>query len=401
VPNELLIVAVVSPDREVQDGVAAAISGHADVEKVWSLSAYPDSEQLSQIGKATGGCVVFLDFADPVRARAIAAEIDSQYPAAATIAVHGAKRPQELLELMHLGVRAMVGVPLVASEVVQAFGRVRRKLRVLGGGSDAGSIFAFLPAKPGSGATTVAAHVAAASARLSNERTLLVDFDFRLGMTSFLFKLHGSHSVLDAISASARMEKDLWDQMVCQREMLDILGSAPNEFGGMDPERGAGALLQSAQKFYRNLFVDLPGDMREYEIETLQQAKECLLVTTSDIGTLHMAKRKSEILRRLGLHTKVSVLVNRAQGRGMIPIKDIETILQLPVRLSLPVADKEIALATQHGQVLRGKEPLAAQIERLAQMITPAGAAAKEPKARRFIDMFSITPVRDRANWGS
>ncbi len=29
------------------------------------------------------------------------------------------------------------------------------------------------------------------------------------------------------------------------------------------------------------------------------------------------------------------------------------------------------------------------------------GVAAKEPKMRRFIDMFSITPVRDRANWGS
>jgi pilus assembly protein CpaE len=259
-----------------------------------------------------------------------------------------------------------------------------------------------LPAKPGVGATTLAVHCAAAAARLSNQRTLLLDYDFRLGMTSFLLKLSGSHSVLDAVSAKGEFASEVWDNMVSRRDTLEILGSAPVNFGGVNPEDGALRLIDYARKSYQITCVDLPGDMRDYEIETIHRAKECFLVCTPDIGVLHMAKRKAELLSSLGLHSKVSVIMTRVEGRGSMSSKDVETILQLPVRFSVMAADKQIAEATQTGSVLEGRSPLVTRIESIARRMVPgtpkAGAASV---GRRFIDMFSVSPVRERSRWGA
>jgi pilus assembly protein CpaE len=400
--NQLFIVAVISPNRTVHGEIDSALEGNPDIENLWSLSEYPEPAQLTEIRKATGGCVVFLDFADPIRARAIAAELDSGYPLAATVAVHWAKSPKDVLELMQLGIREVVSLPIVPSEVLRAFTQVIRKLRVPGNPEDEGGhLYAFLPAKPGVGATTLAVHCAAAAARLSNQRTLLLDFDFRLGMTSFLLKLNGNYSVLDAAASGERFDTEIWNSMVSRRGLLDILGSAPINFGGVNPEKGAIKLIDMARQSYQIACADLPGEMRDYEVETIRRAKECFLVCTPDIGVLHMAKRKAEMLRSLGLQPKVSVIMTRVEGRGAMATKDIEAILQLPVRFSVASADKQISEATQTGRVLEGRSPLVTQIENVARRMVPGTANKSESKGRRFIDMFSVSSVRDRARWGS
>ncbi len=399
--NQPFIVAVISPDRKIHEEIASALNGNTEIETLWTLSEYPDPASLSEIRKATGGCVVFLDFADPMRAKAVAAELDGCYPMATAVAVYSARQPQDLMELMQLGIREVVTLPLTASEVVRAFTRVGRKLKTPAGTvEEGGNLYAFLPSKPGVGATTLATHAAAAAARLSNERTLLMDFDFRLGMTSFLLKLDGNHSVLDAIASREQLGASLWDSMVCRRGMLDILGSAPVEFGGVNPERGAVALVDFARQSYRTICVDLPGEMRDYEVETLNRAKECFLVTTPDIGALHMAKRKAEMLQSLGIQNKVSVIMNQVEGRGGMATRDVEAILQLPVRFSVASSGKHIAEAIKAGKALEGRSPLVEQIENIARRINPGAAPSTGARTRKFIETFSVSAARDRARWG-
>jgi Flp pilus assembly CpaE family ATPase len=169
----------------------------------------------------------------------------------------------------------------------------------------------------------------------------------------------------------------------------------------LNPESGAVALIDLARVSYRTICVDLPGEMRDYEIETLHRAKECFLVTTSDIGALHMAKRKSDALQALGIQNKVSVIINRAEGRGAMAIRDVEAILQLPVRFSVGSSEREIAEAIRAGKALEGRSPLAKQIENIAQRMSPGVSTGSGAKLRRFIETFSVSPVRDRATWWS
>jgi Flp pilus assembly CpaE family ATPase len=182
---------------------------------------------------------------------------------------------------------------------------------------------------------------------------------------------------------------------------LDILGSAPDELPSEPRVDQCAALLSRAQSQYGAIFLDLPGAMDSYELEALNQAKEIFLILTSDMAGLHMAKRKSEALRRLQLADKVSALINQADGRATLAIADIEELLQLPVRFILPRDEKAVSEAGMQGEAVRAGSKLGVQIETLAKTITST-TVAKLPPARRthrFLEFFYVSPDRDRYRW--
>jgi len=395
------VVAVISQERAVLESVSDALETHPDISAVWTLNDYPAPDQLTEIRQASGGCVVFLDFTDALRARAIAAELDRAYPMATTIAVHVGKRQQDLVEFLQLGIRDLITIPMPPAEILRVCERAARRLRrEPEDQANNSALYAFLPARPGSGATTIAVHSAAGAARLGTQPTLLIDFDLRLGMTSFMFKLHGEQSVLDALTYSGQLDETLWGRMLCRRGNLDILGSAPFEFGRDSHESGAAAVLDYARGKYGTICVDLPGEMREHELETLHRAREIFLVCTSDLGTLHMAKRKADFLQSLGVRSHVSVIMNRTGVRDAMPMKHVEEILQLPVRFTVPVAEKEISAATHGAVAIEGRSEIASRLEKIAQrMSSTAGTVEGEPITRRFLEFFSVTPIREKAGW--
>src|SRR5262249_1719809 len=151
---------------------------------------------------------------------------------------------------------------------------------------------------------------------------------------------------IDALMFSKQLEETLWDRMISRHGALDILGSAPFEFSRDAHESGAGAVLDYASRRYGTICVDLPSEMRDYELEPIHRAREVFLVCTSDVGTLHLAKRKADFLHSLNVHSRVSVIMNRGDVRGAMPIEAVEEILQVPVRFSVPVAEREITEAT-------------------------------------------------------
>jgi pilus assembly protein CpaE len=398
-----LTIAVISPEREIRDELTATFEENPDLAALWTLGEYPGPEQITRIREAHSGCVVFLDFSDPLRARRVASELDQNYPMAVTIAVKAGASLEDLSALMQLGIREVIAIPISRTEAREAFQRASRRLGRQSPISEpeGGNIYAFLPAKPGSGATTVALHSAAAAARLSGQRTLLIDFDLRLGMTSFLLKLHSQTSVLDALALSDRLEETIWDQLVCRRDGLDILGSAPIEFDRHISDDGCGVVLDYARRRYQTICVDLPGEMRHHELETLHRAKEIFLVCTSEVGTLHMAKRKAEMRHSLGLEGRVAVILNRARLRGSIVTRDIEEVLRLPVQFTLPTAESEIVEATHKAVELDPRSPIGQVMKHIAHRMTgTATAAPPEPKARGFLEFFSVTPVRDKVRNG-
>src|SRR5690242_4265100 len=188
-PSNLPIAVIVSPDRDVQGQLESALGKGSIAEAVWTVSGYPELPDLERLKDAQPGCVLFLDFSEPIRARRIATELDRAYPFATVIAIHNSEKKDDLLALMQLGIREVLKTPFSATEVVSSFIRAAKKLKPAE--SAGGNIYAFLPAKPGCGATTVAISTAASVAHISDQDTLLLDFDLRLGVTSFMLRLDG------------------------------------------------------------------------------------------------------------------------------------------------------------------------------------------------------------------
>ena len=397
--THLITTAIVSPDPAVHRHLQEALESSALTEAIWSLSHYPELPALERLREAPAGCIVFLDFSDPFSARPIAAELDRAYPFVSVVAVlHGGTK-EDVIALMRLGVREVIGYPISSSEVAVAFVRASKKLNPAE--SAGGNIYAFLPARAGSGATTIAISTAASVARMWNQPTLLLDFDLRFGITSFLLKLDGRHSVQDALIGDTQLDEDFWMRLVSRRGTLDVLGSAPAELPPEPRPGGCTSVLNFAQSRYKGILVDLSGAMEPYEMETLHQAKEIFLTFTADMTGLHMAKRQAEALRRLQLIDKVSGLISQVEGRLPLPMGEIEKLLQVPVRFILPRDDKSINEAAMQGAAVRRDSKFGAQIEAVAKSIAlgPVPELSKPVTTRRFLDFVYVNRSREHTPW--
>ena len=385
-----MILATVSLDPGFHKDVRASLDGHLRFEDAWDL-AYEDASRLRALGPEHH-CLLVVDFSDLPQALPVARAVDGR-PHVVIVAVKGGGSREELLQLMQAGVREVLP-EFTHREIRQAATRAASTLAT--SGEILADLYAFMPAKPGCGATTVATYSTAMAAERSTEPTLLLDFDIRLGVTSFLLKAEGAHTIVDALLQSDRLDSDLWSSLVSQIKNLHLLGSGPMDFSRHVSAERFMELLDFAIRRYSLVAVDLPGTMDDQECETLLRAKRIYLVCTPDIGALHVARRKASWLKDLRLTDKVAVVLNSAERRSTLSVDDIQRIIQLPVRHFLPQGSSEIARAVQKGAVLDSSSGLGKHIARIAEEMSVDRRIAKKPNAvRRFVEYFSISAARD------
>lgn len=386
-----MILATVSSDPCFQNDVRAILEQRYRFEAVWSLD-YEEAPRLLSL-KSDQRCLNIVDFSDIPRAMLLVRSLSSR-PHITTVAVGCGNSREELLGLMQAGVRDIVP-DFTSRELLQS------AARAIDGIANAGELladlYAFVPAKPGCGSSTIATYTAGIAASLANEPTLLMDFDIRLGVTTFLLKAEGTRTIVDALRQVGRLDRDLWAGMVAQIGNLHLLGSGAGDFSQPLSAPDFSGLLDFALRQYSLVTVDLPGSMEDYECEVLLRSKGIMLVCTPDIGALHVARRKSQWLRDLRLTDKVSVVLNCVENRNTLSVKEIERIIQLPVRYLLPSGTKDVSKAVQKGEMIDVDCPLGLEIAALARELVPAKSVVSKPTTmRRFVEYFSVSPARAR-----
>jgi len=388
--GEDLILAIVSSKESFLREVFEVLDSRVKRDATWSLN-YDEAPRLRSVGP-TEQCLLIIDFSDERRAMAVTQMVSGR-PQVATIALNAGNSREELLELMQAGVRDVLPQFTelgILESVSRAVAQLTKMEEVLG------DLYAFVPAKPGCGATTVATHATAALARKAQDPALLLDFDVRLGIMSFLLKTEGAHTIVDALEQAEQLDPARWANLVCQRGPLHVLGSGPIEYSQPLPTHRFTTLLDFVMRQYPLVSVDLPGTLDDYECETLLRAKRIFLVCTSDVGALHVALRKSNWLRDLHVAEKVAVVLNRVERRSVFSLRDIERIIQLPVRYLLPDAVSEVSRAVTMGIALEGSSPLVKQIERIADDMLDGKRIQKSSNVvRRFVEYFSVSTARE------
>ena len=305
-----MILATVSSALGFHADVRAALEGRLRIEAAWDLD-YDDAARLRGVS-SDQKCIVILDFTQSDRALGVARSLDGR-PQIATVAVGGGGSREELLQLMQVGVRDVLP-QFTYREILRAANRAAASLACAG--ELLADVYAFVPAKPGCGASTLATQATAVAAQLAQEPVLLLDFDIRLGVTSFLLKAEGTHTIVDALLQADHMDHDIWSSLVSQLGNLHLLGSGPVDFSRPFLGERFTQLLEFAIRQYTVVAVDLPGSMEDYECEALMRATKIFLVTTPDIGALHLARRKAAWLHELRLTDKVALVLNCVERRG-------------------------------------------------------------------------------------
>src|SRR5581483_133876 len=152
-----------------------------------------------------------------------------------------------------------------------------------------GNLYAFLPAKPGVGASTIAVSTSCELAHELKVRTLLLDCDLMAGVTKFLLKLGNSASIVNALEHAGNLDEDMWAQMVGHWDGLDVLHAG--ELAPPDTVTSASleVVLGLARGLYDTTCADVASSMDPFTVQVLHEVQQIFLVTTPELVPIYLA----------------------------------------------------------------------------------------------------------------
>ena len=169
------------------------------------------------------------------------------HPAIALFAIASTPEPDLILQAMRAGANEFFawqpgGETQASRSMEESFHGAIRRTAARRDAASAGArppcvTYAFLGAKGGAGATTVAVNCAVEVARLTKRGTVIVDLKPCLGEVALFLGMRPRFTVLDAIENLHRLDKDFLKELVSRHKSgVDILAA----FGAVRPAERAG-----------------------------------------------------------------------------------------------------------------------------------------------------------------
>lgn len=377
--------AIISPDASLAALLYREVSSFAPIAHIERFENYPDEKVLARLLRLDAVNLFLIDCSDFDRARPIIEAVRAHSPATEIVAICD-EDVRTLSFLMRRGVRGHIATGVspaaVSDALTAALDNLRAKPQRPRAGGD---IVAILPGKSGNGASTIAANAAHFASKSENKRVLLADFDRETPMQAFLNALRPDHFLQEALENAHRMDHDIWSRLVSERGSLDILPASPT--GPQATESGAARQLMA---FYRRTYdltiVDLPGSLDASSVEILGEAKRTYLACTQELASLHIARRKAERMRALGLGRELRVLVNRFVEGSVMTTERISELLGLPVELTIPNSYALAISLAEKGAFAAEATPLGQRYKELARLMLNE-AIPSEPKSKSFFSL--------------
>src|SRR5437879_2011661 len=145
--------AIICPDRELGDRLVSALLESHRVGIVRRLEAYPNLVDLGRFLRATAPEIVFLSIESRQQALETAKRIEESAPGLQLVAINRTCDPPTLLETMRAGIREFLSPPFEHQALLDMIERISELISQNPPIFEAtDSVFAFLPAKAGSGA---------------------------------------------------------------------------------------------------------------------------------------------------------------------------------------------------------------------------------------------------------
>ncbi len=382
--------ALICPDQELGDQLAAALLESHKVGLVRRLEAYPNPVDLSRFIRAAAPEVVFISIETRQQALDTAKLIEDQARGTQVVAINRTCDPPTLLETMRAGIREFLAPPFDQQVLQESLQRVEDLIRQNPPEFETtDSVFAFLPAKAGAGATTIAVNTSLALSRMPDTNVLLMDLDLNSGLAGFMLLLNQTtYSILDAAENALEMDENLWPKIVSTKGTLDVLPVGKMRPGFRIEPTQIRHILAYARRHYSSIFVDLSGMMERYSIEILQESKRIFLVTTAELPSLHLAREKLAFLRGMELEPRVSILLNRSQKRGQISLAEMEKLFGMPIHMTFPNDYVGVHTALTAGKHVESASALGSRYRELAESMV---GKKNQPvaKKRGIMDLLS------------
>jgi pilus assembly protein CpaE len=242
------------------------------------------------------------------------------------------------------------------------------------------NLLAFLPAKAGSGCTTVALNTAGCLTEALGQKVLIIEGDLHSGILSILLNAKAQRSLLDALQNSSGLDYSLWASCVTQRHGIDLLMSDRSR-----PFPSWGDyhhLLDYARSRYDTIVVDLPEVSNEATEEVLRRAKFVFLVCTPELPSLKLAQRRCAELEKKGVSRgRLGIIVNRWHATDLGE-EEIERTLKHGVAAIFPNDYPSVQEATRRSRLVDRGTALGKSFLSLAKILAGVHDPDSPPKSK-------------------
>jgi len=302
-----------------------------------------------------------------------------QHPTTGVILVIAALDPALMLEAMRAGVNECVAEPLSITELQAAVKRLVGSMTM----RERGEVFAFIGAKGGVGATTIAVNVATALAKRKPASTLLIDLNIACGDAAVFLGSEPRFSVLDALDNVKRLDAAYFRGLVVHSKSgPDLLGASGRPVTGTFDAGRLRELLDFATQMHSYTVLDVPRSDTTV-LDALDAATKIVIVANQELATVRNASRMAATLRHRYGEERLQLVLTRTDRRAEIGHEDVERTVGLDICHTFP-SDYRMALqAMNKGRpiVVDNHNDLSAAFVAFAREISAARDVIEEKAA--------------------
>ena len=352
-PVGMLTAMIFGANADVVSCVNRLCSEALDISLYRSLDRYPQAREAIQLLNSFAPQLLFLDIDDEEAAMTI--ELDTRSFNPGTTIVRVSCRPENQSKRQNgYGTFQVLHLPCEREKFSET---VHRALQARTSEKNA-PVFAFLPAKAGSGATTAALFVTNILCKMVHKKVLLLECDLHAGPVSMLYDIRPQYSIMDALEESHRLTDERWQRLATRVDGIDVLPSVSQQGVRRVSSWAYHRLLAFARSRYDLIICDLPEVVNEATEVVVRTARAVLVVTTPSVPSLFLAARRRHDLEQRGVGAShVKYILNRRLDGQTIPrgaCEEIESsrIADIPVDENLfdasefnPAAAKRRTLA--------------------------------------------------------
>ncbi|MBZ5610925.1 MAG: AAA family ATPase [Acidobacteriia bacterium] len=372
----VLTALAIVPDRQLAGQFSSAIERSRTFQILSEFESYPQAQALEVRLRQVRPDVVLLDLAtDPDVACDLIRGIASLNLQLHIVGLHVRNDSDAILRSLRMGASEFLYAPFDPEIQAAAVARLHRLLEPSPVDEvQPGSIVAFSSAKPGSGASTLAAQTAFALRRATSKRVLLADFDLMGGMIGFYLKLAHTKSLLDALQSAHELHESSWSTLVAPFDGVDVLAAPETPYVGQVDASRLHAVLEHARLNYDWVIVDLPVVFQRLSLMAISESDRALLVSTAELPSLHLARKAVNLLEQLGFpKERFQIAINRINRRDEISGSDIERLFNCTVNTRIPNDYFSLHRAVTLGQPVDGHSELGKAMQGLAGQLSGRG----------------------------
>lgn len=387
---------LICPNRALAQQFTTTLADNKTFNILADVKSYPTPQALDMRVRQLRPDLILLDLSASLEtALGLMPYITSFRPTVHIIGLHSTSEAEIIMRSLRAGATEFLCAPFDLATQNTVMARVLR-LRETEERTQPqrGQLIAFVGAKAGYGATTLAYNTAYAL-RAANRKVLLADFDLLGGTISFALKLNHNYSLLDGIRHSDQLDTALWNALIGNAGGLDVM-PAPDKPEAMTFEgHRVHEVLEYARVMYELVVVDLPSAYERISIATLGDADQVFIVCTPELPSLHMTRKCIAFLDQMGFsRDRFRVLVNRTTRRDELSREDMEKVFNFPVYFGFPDDYQTVHRALTAGRPAPSNCDLGRQVTRFSQSLAPLenAEAGKKKKGVSLLNLAALLP---------